>query len=335
MKKPVIKKVWNMLFQSGVFDRLYALRPRHLTVLAYHRITDADDPGFVTYRPNVSATPARFAEQMDFISKYFNVISLHDFLLWLRGEEQLPRHPLLITFDDGYRDNFTHALPVLRARNMPAVIFLTTDHIGSSTPFWWDLVAFCFSQTQRQEANLPLLGPQCWHDDNSRTLVMEQLLQTLKQVPEDVKAPAVEQLPAVLEVTIPSQTFADMFLTWDHVRQMIAQRISMGAHTQNHPIMTRIPLEQARSQVRNSRARIEAETGQPATTFAYTNGQATDFNPQVQQVLHQEGFEAAFTLLPGLAHPDTVRQNPLTIQRVAITRLDTVSRLAAKLLWRG
>jgi peptidoglycan/xylan/chitin deacetylase (PgdA/CDA1 family) len=334
MKRKLIKKIRDALLHTHVFDRLYALRPHHLTVLAYHRITDADAPDFVTYRPNVSASPAMFAAQMDYIRQYFNIISLHDLLAWLRSEAPLPRHPLLITFDDGYRDNFTHALPVLRERNMPAVIFLTTDHIGSSTPFWWDLVAFCFTHTPLCEADLPLIGRQQWSDTSSRTQVMECLLAKLKEVPEAAKLAAVERLPDVLQVTIPSHAFAEMFLTWDHVRQMVAQRVAMGAHTQNHPIMTRIPLAQARSQARNAKTRIEAEIGQPVTTFAYTNGQASDFDSHVQDMLCQEGFAAAFTLLPGPAHPAAVRQNPLAIRRVAVNQIDTVSRLALKLLRR-
>jgi peptidoglycan/xylan/chitin deacetylase (PgdA/CDA1 family) len=241
----------------------------------------------------------------------------------------------LITFDDGYRDNFTQALPVLQARNLPAVIFLTTDHIGSSTPFWWDMVAYCFAHTRQQAAHLPLIGPQHWQDDAGRTAVMEQLLAAMKRVPEEEKTTAVEHLPDALQVSIPAQAFADMFLSWEDVRELIARRVAMGAHTQNHPIMTRIPPAQARIQARHSKAHIEAETGQAVTTFAYTNGQATDFNPHVQEILQQEGFEAAFTLLPGPAHPAAIRQNPLAIQRVAVNHIDTVPRLAAKLLRRS
>lgn len=328
----MIQTIFELLFRSGLCDRIYTLRPQHLTVLAYHRVTDLPAAGFDTYRRNVSATPTGFAAQMDFICTRFNVISLQDLLLWLRGAGELPMRPALITFDDGYRDNFRNAFPVLRTRNLPAVIFLTTGYIGKSKPLWWDLVAFCFAHTQQQTVHIPLIGRQQWQNPASRNIVMDRLLQVLKGLPEDEKATVVEQLPRVLEVDIPADTFTDMFLTWEHIRMMVAQGIAMGAHTQNHPIMTRIPLEQARAEVRNSKASIEEKIGQPVTTFAYTNGLTGDFNREVQAMLRQELFEAAFTLLPGPVRLTQVRQSPLAIQRIAVSNKDTLSRLAVKLI---
>jgi len=330
----MLKKIRHLLLETGAFDAMYAVHMRSLFVLAYHRITDHDVPDFDTFKPNVSASPEDFAEQMDFIRERFNVIALDDLLAWLRGEAELPRFPVLITFDDGYRDNFTHAFPILRERNLPAVIFLTSNAIENTEPFWWDMVAYCFFHTSLCEAELPLVGRKNWHAPGERNTVMRQYLDALKQVPEYEKRAAVQELPQKLEVTVDQQRFADMFLTWDHVRTMVAQRVAMGAHTQDHPIMTRIPLEKAREEAIGSRARIEAETGQTVLSFAYTNGLASDFNRDVQDMLREEGFQVAFTLLHGPANPVRVRNEPMAIQRIAISYKDTLSRFAVKLLGR-
>jgi peptidoglycan/xylan/chitin deacetylase (PgdA/CDA1 family) len=334
-EKTVLKQVRDRMFDVGLIDKLYTLRPHHLTVLAYHRVTEWDTPTFDTFRPNVSATPAAFAAQMDFLHQHFNVISLDDLLAALRGTGHLPRHPALITFDDGYRDNYDHAFPVLRQRGLPAVIFLTTGYIGGTRLFWWDIVAYCFFHTRQQEADLPLIGTQQWHDPASRETVMNRLLTALKQVPEDEKVAAVETLPRLMGVTLPPHGSGEMFLTWEHVRELIANGVAMGAHTQSHPIMTRIPLERARAEACGAKTHIEAETGQPVTTLAYTNGLASDFNQELQTVLHQSGFEAAFTLLPGPAHPAQVRREPMAIRRIAISYKDTLSRFAVKLVGRA
>src|SRR5574340_1469426 len=87
---------------------------RRLTVLAYHRVAEHADPAFDTYAPNVSATPALFRAQMEHVARRFDVIDLERLAAWLGGRGGLPGKPLLVTFDDGYRDNLEHAHPVLR-----------------------------------------------------------------------------------------------------------------------------------------------------------------------------------------------------------------------------
>lgn len=325
------RKLLKLFLQAGVFNLFHSFwGPNHLTVLAYHRVIDPDAPGFDTFKMNVSATPAAFAAQMDYLRRRFNVVSLDEVLAWLRGEGTLPPRPALITFDDGYRDNFDFALPVLRERNLPAVIFLATDYIGSVSPFYWDLVAYCFKHTRRTEAELPPLGGQRWSGEASRDALVNAWLCELKTIPDDDKWAAVRRLPQALGVPVPDEAFAGLHLSWDQVRAMVDAGIAMGAHTQSHPILTRVPLERARAEVLGSKARIEAEIGRPVTTLAYPNGLRPDFSPALQALLGESGFEAAFTLIAGPARLAEVRRGPLAIRRIYLTYKDTLPRFAAK-----
>ena len=328
----ISKNTLNLIYRAGLLDAVHPLWADRLTVLAYHRIADPNGAGFDTFEPNVSATPAAFAAQMDFIRQRFNVISGRDLVAWLQGEQSLPTHPLLITFDDGYRDNLDHAWPVLQQRNMPAVIFLATNYMGQATPFYWDLIAYCFYHTTKQEADLPLIGLQQWHDKASRTAVLKKWLNSLKKLPDQEKWTAVNQLPRLLDVSISPDTFAGLHLTWDQVRTMTATGIEMGAHTQSHPILTRVSLAQARQELEGSKNRIEAEINQPVKLFAYPNGLSTDFNADLQTILAQLNFAAAFTLLPGPTQPAEAQQKPLAIRRIFLHHQDTLPRFAAKVM---
>jgi peptidoglycan/xylan/chitin deacetylase (PgdA/CDA1 family) len=301
-------------------------------VLAYHRIADPNLSGFDTFEPNVSATPAAFAAQMDFIRQRFNVISGSDLVAWLQGEQSLPQHPVLITFDDGYRDNLDQAWPILQERNMSAVIFLATDYIGHATPFYWDLIAYCFHHTAKKEVDLPLIGFQRWSNKESRTAVVNNWLGRLKKLPDREKWAAVRELPRLLDVSISEETFAGLHLNWEQVRTMAAAGIEMGAHTQSHPILTRIAPEEARLEVEGSKKRVEAEINQPVTLFAYPNGLPTDFNGTLQAILTQVGFKAAFTLVPGPTRPKEVQQEPMAIRRIFLHHQDTLPRFAAKVM---
>jgi peptidoglycan/xylan/chitin deacetylase (PgdA/CDA1 family) len=325
-------KIIELCYRLGLFDAVHALWPNRLTVLAYHRVIDPHTHNFDTFKPNVSATPAAFAAQLDFIRHKFNVVSINEVVAWLQDQHPLPSNPALITFDDGYRDNLDYALPVLQARGLPAVIFLATDYMGSASPFFWDLIAYCFHHTSKDEVDLPLAGQQQWRDPSSRMVVMSHWLDSLKELPDAEKWAAVEKLPQALDVSVPADAFARMHLTWDQVRQMVVAGVDMGAHTRSHPILTRITPEQARDEVAGSKARIETEINQPVTAFAYPNGQPSDYNPALQTMLQQVGIKAAFTLVPGPTRPAEARQAPMAIRRVFIGYKDTLARFAAKVM---
>jgi peptidoglycan/xylan/chitin deacetylase (PgdA/CDA1 family) len=327
------QRLMEAAYQSGLLDAFHRVGgERRLTVLAYHRIDDPHAPGFDTFKPNVSATPAAFAAQMDFVRRRFNVVSEREVVGWLRGGDTLPAHPLLITFDDGYRDNLLNALPILRERGLPAVVFLATDYVGSDTPFNWDLAAYCFHHTAQSEADLPTIGHQSWNGEQSREAVMNRLLAALKTLPDAESRVAYQALPQALGVDVPGDAFAGAHLTWDEVREMAAAGVAMGGHTQSHPILTRISAAQARVEVAGSKARVEAELGRLVTSFAYPNGTPADFNPTVEAIVREAGFAAAYTLLPGPARFAEAQAAPLTIRRVFVGHRDTLPRFAAKVV---
>lgn len=318
-------------FRLGAFDRARLLHAQSLTVLNYHRIDYFDSPDFDLFRPNVSAAPETFAEQMDYLRARYNVISIEQLRAWLKGEAALPPHAALITFDDGYADNLTHAFPILKARSLPAVIFLTTGFLETSRPFYWDLVAYCFHHTRREVVSLPLLGERCWSDRKERDRVMRVWIETLKTLPDDRKNALIAELPARLDVAIPEERFSGLYLTWEQVRAMRREGIEFGSHTVSHPILTRIPLEQVRRELAESRRKIEQETGHPVVSLAYPNGQAADFSPAVAEAAREADFLLAFSLLPGPTRYQTVRRSPFTIRRIYIGNTDTLPRFAAKL----
>lgn len=321
----------DLAFRLGVFESARLLHARSLTVLNYHRIDYFDSPNFDLFRPNVSAAPETFAQQMDYLRARYNVISVERLAAWLKGAAALPPRAALITFDDGYADNLKHAFPILKTRGLSAVIFLTTGFIETARPFYWDWVAYCFHHTRRQTVFLPLLGELRWRSPKERERVMRDWIETLKRLPDEQKNALISELPDLLEVPIPEARFSGLYLTWEQVRAMRRDGIEFGSHTVSHPILTRIPLEQVRRELTESRRKIEQETGSPVVSLAYPNGQAADFSPAVAEAAREAGFSLAFTLLPGPTRYQTVRRGPFTIRRIYIGNNDTLPRFAAKL----
>ncbi len=321
----------SLLHQSGglrLLDRWWG--PERLTVLCYHSITDPHAPDYHLYDPNVSATPAMFARQMDYVKQHFNVIDLAALSAHVCDGAPLPPRPLLITFDDGYHDNYTNAYPVLRERGLPAVIFVVTGWMGSKQLPWWDQCGYLFRHTQQEHADLPLIGPHDLGTAGARHQAREAFMQRIKTSPEADKAGHMDALAQALAVHVPEHD-TPLFLTWEQARELAANGIACQPHTVSHPILTRIPLETARDEIAQSAAHIADETGQPVMAFAYTNGLINDYNPGIMQHLRDLAIPLAFTLIPGPLRAE-VRNRALEIPRVYLGHRDIFEMFVAKVM---
>jgi peptidoglycan/xylan/chitin deacetylase (PgdA/CDA1 family) len=304
---------------------------RRLTVLAYHRITDATAPDFPHYRPNVSATPEMFARQMAWVAKRFNVISLSVLHAYLTKGRPLPPRPMLITFDDGYLDNYENAFPILKQLHLPAVIFLMTSRMSYPAPPWWDECAFYLNQTAYTQAELPLIGVQDLSTPEARRATTDHLLRALKTIPEAEKLEAVSRVGELLEVPAPSDT-PPLFVNWDQVREMVANEVACMPHTVNHPILTRVSAEEAYRELAESKAHIEAQTDQQANAFAYPNGTRADYNTATFRALRDLGYLSAYTLTPGPMRIRDAARHPLQIRRVFLLYKDSFELFMLKVM---
>jgi len=320
-----------MVYRAGVFDVLRFRNAGRLTVLSYHRINNPEATGFDTFKPVVSATPQNFSHQMDTISRNYNVVSVSEVIAWLKGDSRLPRYPALITFDDGYADNYEHAFPVLQARGIPAVIFLTTNIIGSVQPFFWDRVAYALYYTPLQRADLPGLGVREWCDVAAREATMQAWIDALKSVSEEARDEIMAGVEDLLQLQIPEDAFAGLHLSWDQVREMHTAGITMGAHTVSHPNLANLSQMQVMQELTRSRMQIEREIKAPVVSFAYPYGLKENYNHQAVQTVIEAGFDIAFSLEPGIPSLKQVKQNPFCIQRVFLSHHDHPARFAAKL----
>lgn len=322
--------IYHLIYKSGLVRAGRQFWANSLTILNYHRIVDINEPNFNTFKPNVSANPEAFLKQMEYISKWFRVISLRELVDWLSGGKPLPHYAALITFDDGYLDNYTNAFPVLQNFNFPAVIFLTTGHIETNRPFYWDLVAYCFLRTEKDHVVFPNGREQSW-DDSDREQIIKSWIETIKVLPEKEKQDWVLRLQNQLDVSVPSSYFQNLMVNWNQVIEMHRDGIEFGGHTVTHPILTRIPMHLAKKEIEQSKFEIEEKLGQKIYGFAYPNGMTNDFNKDIQKAVAEAGYKTAFTLLNGPNFLREVKNDPYTIRRIFISYKHTLQKFAALL----
>lgn len=323
--------ILRLMFKLGFYKLPQSLFSRSLTVLNYHRIDNPQSDGFSTFKPNVSASPKQFDLQMEYLAAKYNIVSASEVSAWIMNGRQLPSRAALITFDDGYYDNYSNAFPVLQKRNLPAIIFLATDYMESSNPFYWDLIAYCFYKSSNDHLEIPLVGSFAWDNEISRDRIAKDIIEIMKTIPEPDKMKIIGSFPDLMNVSVSNDLFNGMFLSWGHVQEMSANGIEMGAHTASHPILTRISPEDVRLEIIKSKMKIEEVTNKPVLSFAYPNGQKADFNSTVINAVRDSGLRAAYTLLPGPTRFSTVKKYPYQIRRIFLSFKDTLPRFAGKL----
>lgn len=325
------KSILWLAYNTGLFRFGRQLWSKSLTVLNYHRINDITQPDFDSFKPNVSASPTEFDRQMSYIKRWFNVIGINDLVRWLEGDQSLPPYAALITFDDGYLDNYSYAFPILQKYNFQAVIYLASGHIGTNQPFFWDLAAYCFFHTQCDRVSFPNGTEQRWTTPYQREQVLTAWIEALKSIPESEKQLVISHLPDQLKVSIPNGYFRNLMMSWDQVREIGKKGIDFGGHTINHPILTRVSPEIAQAEIKGSKEMIEKELGQPVLSFAYPNGMTKDLNTEIEKITARAGYKAAFSLLNGPSLLGEVKRSPFAIRRIFISHNHTLPEFSTLL----
>lgn len=259
-------------------------------VLLFHRVTDIEEPFFDTVPVRV------FDGQMALLRRHFNVLPL-DELVERSGRNDVPSSAVAITFDDGYRDNYENAFPILRRHGLPATVFLTTAAVGTREVLWHDRILDAFRQTEATSlevdgTSLPMRTPL-----QKRTTAASCLRRVRSLDPRGRDREIARVMSALGVAATPEARWRK--LSWDEIREMANGGISFGAHTVTHPILTRMPIDEAGREILESRDAIERALGKKVTLFAYPNGGPTDFNDDVKRVVRDAGFRCAVTTIPG------------------------------------
>ena len=281
--------------RSG-FPSVASPKNRKYHILAYHRVNDQQDPFF-------GATPVEvFRRQMALLATHFHIYPLQE-LIRRSAVGDVPPRAVAITFDDGYKDNYEVAFPILKEFNIPATIFLTTGVIGSGVTLWHDKVFEAFRRTTASSfENAGASGSLKTIKDKQQAL--DRFLRALRLLSPNERDCQVESLLKALKVDL-SGWLGALMLTWEEVGLMAKAGIDFGAHTVTHPILSRMEPDDARREICQSRWTIEERLQKPTCLFAYPNGSRLDYNNATKEILREENFLCAVTTIVGLNHADT------------------------------
>lgn len=297
-----------------------AARWPRLVVLNYHRI---GDPETCTYDPGVySASAELFDEQISVLKKRFRILRLHEALTQLETGMREPA--ILLTFDDGYIDNYEQAFPILKSHGVPATFFLATSFIGSGLVPWWDNIAHMVRHTRRDiirfERTCSLeVDPRDFHTS------LRKILKARKAPGMVRTAEFLEELAASSGVDPVETATTPLFMSWEQAREMAEGGMDLGSHTHSHPILTTVSAEEQLEELMTSRTLLRERAGVDATALAYPVGKLHTFSAATIDALRRAGYHAAFSFYGGINRPG--RTQPYDILRMAVEYEDSIDQL--------
>lgn len=301
LRATVIRGVSGALFHCGLVGPIargvgFGRTKRKVPILVLHRVNDEDDP----FMPSLPT--AVFAARMAHIARHYQVLTVEDLVERL-PQGRLPRNALALTFDDGYRDNFTHAAPILRRLGLPATVFLVTGHIDSPQALWFDRLALAFKTTTTRWVEVGDGHVYRLATVSDRLTALDAALAHLKQLADQDRHASVERLVESLRPR--PERPKRLMLSWDEVGALRGLGLSIGAHTITHPILSRLSPDRAWDEIHGSKTAIETALGVPVRAFAYPNGGPSDYNETVTSLVRRAGFSCAVTTRRGLNDNDT------------------------------
>jgi peptidoglycan/xylan/chitin deacetylase (PgdA/CDA1 family) len=281
-------------------------------VLMYHRVVSEQDKSHCLSHDGIIVSKAAFERQMRFLRDRFNVLSLNDFIDCIEGRKAFSYKSCLVTFDDGWKDNFQNAYPVLKEIGIPAVIFLTTDFVGKNELFWQERITELLCELHdvaikdgnfmdRLRYKLPDREIERIIKSPRGNLKGEihQYISILKKTSKEEIESIIQRLSELTGKSGNGDSTEKAFMNWDEIRVMAGTGISFGSHGKSHAILTRLEKHEVEKEAIESRALMEENLGTPVFSFSYPNG---DYSEEVAEIVKHSGYRVAFATDRGSQH---------------------------------
>jgi peptidoglycan/xylan/chitin deacetylase (PgdA/CDA1 family) len=292
-----------------------------LTVLTYHRVT----------RPRVAAglddgvvdvTPELLEQQLAFIGRWFHPIGLDDLFAFVRAQRALPKNPVLVTFDDGYRDNHDVALPILQRHGVRATFFIATDYVERRRPFWWDRVAMVIKRSPRDHVEMRYPEPIHLRLDTAqgRVSAVIRVTRVVKDCAQLDLDRFVEQLERAAGVTLgcdeERRIANETVMTWEQVAALRRAGMNVQSHTCTHRVLQTLDSAQLGNELRASREVLEGVLAEPVRAIAYPVGKSLCDEPRIKRAVRDAGYELGFSNGTGVNRLRGL--DPLDVRRLSL-----------------
>ncbi len=286
LASPIYRFVANRFSPAGAKAKL--------SILIFHRVLPKTDPLF----PG-EATVETFDAQLRLLKSIFNVLPLPEAIARLK-KGSLPSRAAAISFDDGYADNTTHALPILQQHDLHATFFIATAYLNGGRMFNDTVIeSVRRSPLSQLDLNELGLGTHAIDSDAAKAHAIGQLLPKVKYLPLDQREDTVANIAHVAKsASLPD----NLMMTTAQLKNLHAAGMEIGGHTQRHPILAKLSHAEAKAEIAAGKTWLEETLGERIRLFAYPNGKpGVDYLPEQAGLVRELGFDAAVSTQHGVS----------------------------------
>lgn len=282
-----------------------------VVLIAYHSINEYREDRI---RVTNIVRPTIFEAQVQYLASTANIITLKEYLDHIEERKPILNKSVVVTFDDGYKDNLTIALPILQKYGVPATFFIATGYIGTGKVKWEDELSCVIRRSKKESISISLPTGNFPFDissDKAKFQAIDYLVKVLSTFSQADRHQVLDQVKGQSDVKCDGQT--GVMMSWDDVRQLAnTPGFSIGSHTITHQRLTRISPDDVAFEITSSKVNLENEIGAPVALFAYPNG---EFNQDVISAVQRAGYSCAVTIEYG---KNDIKSDPYRLKRVLV-----------------
>ncbi len=317
------------VFKKGLYkgidavglNRSYLQRQHHIVlILTYHSVIPYSEK-YKRFDYRNCVTDENFDKQIRFLKQNYNVVTMDEAVEAIR-EKNINERLAVITFDDGFRNNYLYALPVLKKNNVSAVFYLATSFIGKKETLWTETVNHLLTATGERSIELEmngaarrfnLTGPA--QKEKASIEIRNYLKFSSAEVEEDILNQLQEKIKDVSDpVSFDPDRYA--FMSWSDVNEMEKSGMEIGSHTHSHFTLNMLDKKSSFKDIGDSKKQIEEHTDHTCKHFSYPNGEKGNFLPHHFEQLKETGFDSAVTQIKGL---NSYSDNLFALKRINIS----------------
>lgn len=259
-----------------------------MLTLCYHKISNSGNDWNM-----ITTSTKSFREQLEYIKESIGFLSVDDVI---NGNTT---HKVLLTFDDGYEDNYFNVLPVIEELQIPAVFFISTETLFSKSETWCNELVRLLYEGDAYPHHLKFLidGNDCILN----TYTMQERIESYKQIRSELIGADLQTRNLILEqirccITEQNARTTHFMLNADQLIQLSkSQYVTIGCHTVTHRSLALLPINEQYKEIADSKATLERLIKKKVCHFAYPFGGISDYSTQTINILRDLGFLSAFS----------------------------------------
>lgn len=289
----------SLTWLGQIADRL--ISRRKLVILTYHRICETR-PDYPFDLELISASPEQFDWQAKWLASNADPITFLDLAEIEAGLRKMPKRPVIVTFDDGFDDNYQIASPILHEHGVPATFFVSTDYIGTERVFWYDWLAHQVLNPDAERISIESLDldqalPSSMAERRTMTAA---LLNTVKRAPYAKQQLLIAELErSQLRDKGNQYRHLSRTMSWDNLREMSSKGMEIGSHGAAHLMLSKLDDAQLTHELTASKQTIEQHIGQSVCSIAYPVGESDACDERVFAYAQKAGYQYGCVFMPG------------------------------------